>query len=434
MNSANERRPVAEGDLSRTPFAHLLLYVHSNNLSGTLIVQRGGFETKVVFRDGRAVAAKPLPRGTELSRGLLELCSLDSGAYAFWEGDLLDDAREVVRGTVNPYLFLAASLKGHVRDAVVASVVDRFAGIPLKVVPDFDPHKFGLRGPDAGLAQALKDESMDPETASARGRQSAADVRRLLYMLLVTQNAMPADGSTGTSGVRAAVTPSGFAAEPPRASPRPGNPRQSGSDRVRSSRPAPSAPAGPLRPSGSAALRTGSNRPAWQQLASMRPGSARPRTSGRPSGTAPPRARDVPSARAPSPSEAPLPVEALDRGGKLRRAEQLAERKKYVEAARILEAMLADDDSDPDVHAARAWVLYQQLAGQASMRAVHDACARALRLDAAHPRALYIRGLAYKRDGRETEARSSFRRALDADADHIEARRELRLARMRRRK
>jgi cytochrome c-type biogenesis protein CcmH/NrfG len=119
--------------------------------------------------------------------------------------------------------------------------------------------------------------------------------------------------------------------------------------------------------------------------------------------------------------------------GKLRRAEQLAERKHFLEAGRILEALLAEDDSDPDVHAARAWVLYQQLAGQASMRVVHDAAARALRLDATHPRALYVRGLAYKRDKREAEALASFRRVLEYEPEHLEARREVRLARMRRR-
>jgi len=456
LDRADDRKPVAEGDLSRTPFAHVLLYVHSNALSGTLVLGRTGFETKVVFREGKAVAAKPLPRGTELSRGLLELCVLETGRYAFWEGDLLGDAPEVVRGTVDPLMFLVASLKGHVRDSVVASVVDRFAGIPLKVVPEFDPHRFGLRGPDAGLVQALREMPMDPETAVARGRQGQIAVRRLLYLLLITKNAVPADGSvSGSSGVRVSVTPSGFpaarsSAPPPAeaASTRPSQRPSSPSNRAVDSRPGSPVPTTP-RPSGAAALRTGSSLPAWKQLASMRPGQlggSAPAGASTPASdrTGPPRDRrssvpampvsDRPLGSAPRPSAAPLPLEALDTEGKLKRAEQLSQRKRHADAARILEGLLAEDDTNPDVHAARAWVLYQQLSGQASMRVVHDAAARALRLDATHPRALYVRGLAYKRDGREAEARASFRRVLETDPDHLEARRELRLARMRRRK
>jgi hypothetical protein len=427
VGTLNQAEPTAQGDLSRTPFAHVLLYVHQKELSGTLVVEREGVDTRVVFRDGRAVAAKPLPRGAELSKGLLELCLLESGAYAFWDGDLVGDAAEVVRGTVDPLMFLNMSLRGHVRDVVVAGVLDRYGSAPLTLTRDYDPRRLALRAPQAGFAEMLRAQPMDVATAVAHSRLPAQETRRLLYFLLVTHCAAPAgEGMTGSSGVRAAVMPSPLPqAEPASTAPSAPPPRSSrpasGSASAR-----PSAARGgrgssgpPPAPTGAAALRRGSSLPAWKQLASMRPTGS----------TSTP-----PGARAPSPSMAPPPVETLDAPAKLKRAEQLAERKSYFEAMRIIDGLIREDDTNADYHVAKAWVLLQQFAGQGSFRALHGVLNEALRLDSGHARGLYIRGLAYKLEGREAEAISYFRRVLTEDPEHLEARREMRLARMRRRK
>src|SRR3954469_6658159 len=103
----DEAKPAARGDLAKTPFPHLVLYIHKQRLSGTLIVDRGGFETKVVFRNGRAVAARPLPRGTMLQDGLIELCDLERASYTFWKEDLLGDAGDVVKGSLDTFAFIA---------------------------------------------------------------------------------------------------------------------------------------------------------------------------------------------------------------------------------------------------------------------------------------------------------------------------------------
>ena len=121
MSAADESQPRAQGDLAKTPFAHLVLYLHREGLSGTLVIARGGFETKVLFRNGRAVAARPTPRGAGLQDGLLELCALSEGAYGFWDGDLVGEASGVTRGTVDPFMFVNESLRGHVRDQLPAS-------------------------------------------------------------------------------------------------------------------------------------------------------------------------------------------------------------------------------------------------------------------------------------------------------------------------
>jgi tetratricopeptide (TPR) repeat protein len=132
------------------------------------------------------------------------------------------------------------------------------------------------------------------------------------------------------------------------------------------------------------------------------------------------------------PSAAPPPIETLDNDGKLRRAEQLAERRNVEEALRIVDDLIARDDKVADYHALRAFLLYQQLTGTQPSRPLVDTIERALRLNEAHPRALYIKGLVLKRMGKENESLRYFQRTLEADPRHLEAKRELRLAKMRR--
>jgi tetratricopeptide (TPR) repeat protein len=165
-----------------------------------------------------------------------------------------------------------------------------------------------------------------------------------------------------------------------------------------------------------------SSLPAWQQLASLRPSSSRP-------GGAP---RSGPPAAASIPSTAPPPLESLDEAAKLRRAEQLAERRNYADATRIIDDLIACDPKNADFLAMRAYILYQQFAGGQPPRSLLDAIAAALRMNEEQPRALYVKGLVFKRIGKPHEALRYFQRALDADPHHIEAQRELRLARMRR--
>jgi tetratricopeptide (TPR) repeat protein len=129
---------------------------------------------------------------------------------------------------------------------------------------------------------------------------------------------------------------------------------------------------------------------------------------------------------------APLPVETLDDAGKWKRAEQLAERRNYAEATRIVDELIRHDAMNADYQALRAWILYQLFTGNKPSRPLIEAIEAALRLDEQHPRALYLKGLVYKRMGKENEAQRAFQRTLDADPHHLEAQRELRLAKMRR--
>jgi len=417
--------PLAEGNLARTPLNHLMLYIHREGLSGTLIIDRGGVEAKIAFRNGRAVAARLFSGSASLHQGLLELCDLAEGPFSFWEGDRIGEGPGALRGTVDPISFAAEALRGHVRDEVVSHVLERYRGVSLRVPPDVDPRRMGLRGADARFVDALREVPATLEELEAHSPVGVDQARRLLYLLLITWQALP-DGveASSTSGIRAAISvPPGMAGNrtpapgmvgnrtpPPTMSPRAPSASSPAS-------PSPTAPPGGSQfpsagarssnpPSGSR-----SSLPAWQQLASWR-------------------ATGGSSARVPS--NAPPPVEALDDVGKLRRAEQLIERRSFSEAGRILDDLIHRLPSNPDHHATRAWMLCLQLTGERAPRALVESIDNALKLSAEHPRALYVKGLVLKRMGRENDAIRCFQRTLAADPKHLDARRELRLARLRR--
>jgi tetratricopeptide (TPR) repeat protein len=162
--------------------------------------------------------------------------------------------------------------------------------------------------------------------------------------------------------------------------------------------------------------------PAWQQLASMRAAS---RSSGSSSGS-------IPAVPANVPSTAPLPTELLDDAGKVRRAEQLVESNHHADAIRIADELLRRSPSNASYHALRAFALCHSFTGQVVPNPLLDAIDTALRLDPQQPRALYVRGLMFKRLGKEREALRWFQRAVEAEPNHIDALRELRLAKLRR--
>jgi hypothetical protein len=413
----DEAKPTARGDLTKTPFAHLVLYIHKQRLSGTLIVDRGGFESKVVFRNGRAVAARPLPRGTVLQDGLLELCDLERASYTFWNEDLLGDAADVVKGSLDTFAFVADSLRGHVREAVVASVVDRYRDQPLLLLPNVDIKRLGLRGSTGRITERLRTHARTGEQFATESGLPSEEARRVLYLLIITGYATlaPLD-STGHADARS------LSSDPPIGAAVSNWPTRSPSY-TSIAPPGRSRPPESMRPAGASAPPGGSQRPparssvpAWQQLGSMRPTSS----------------TSTPAAPVVVPSAAPPPFETLDDAGKLRRAEQFAEHRNFDDAIQIVDALVARNPNDAECLAMRAWLHYQTLGANQAPRLLHDLIERALRLDEQQPRALYLKGMMLKRMGKEQEAQRLFQQTLDADPHHRDAQRELRLAKMRR--
>jgi tetratricopeptide (TPR) repeat protein len=132
------------------------------------------------------------------------------------------------------------------------------------------------------------------------------------------------------------------------------------------------------------------------------------------------------------PSVQPPPGAAHDSAGKLKRAEMLSERRNFDEAKRIVDEVIASDAKSAEALALRAWLLYQTSSSEPPTQDLLQAIEGALRLNVAQPQALYVKGLVMRRIGREPAALRHFKLALDADPRHVEAARELRLAKMRR--
>jgi len=400
------RDPRARGDLAETPFAHLVLYLQRESATGTLCIEQRGIEVKLRVRGGRIIAAKPVERGASLQQGLLPLCALAQAPYSFWDDDLLEGASGVVTGTVDPSTFVAESLRQHTRDDVVARVLERYHGMAFQLAPDVDLRRFGLRPREISVVETLIARPCDEETLVERAASSPTEVRRLLYMLVIQKLVQVEPlGPTSSSGAHqsASISP-GWHATPPGASNVPPRRVSSSMPAAVSTRPS-GAPRGSLRPAASV--------PAWQQLASRRAASR----------------SQVPLDRIPS--AAPPPAELLDVAGKLRRIEQLCDAQAYDAALRLADEVVAEDATVAEHHAMRAWVMLHQWTGSRLSHTLAESVTRAARLDPDNVRALYVKGSILKRTGKPREARRYFARVLELDPKHVDAERELRLARLR---
>ena len=428
--------PIAQGQLAQTPFLHLVLYLHRQRLSGTLVLTHGERQIRILFREGYAGAARGLPSGCDLPSGMLALCNETEATYDFWDLDVLGEPSDAVTGSVDAFVLAGQSLSAHVRDSVVSVVVDRYRGMELRAETDASPQRFGLEGEPARLIEALRVQAMTTDAMQAISSLSGEQVRRVVYLLLITRMAAPVEESkSSSSGVRPASNPPPAQVAPqqppvgaitvPSSQP----PRTTRSSRpdFASVNPPAARPSTTPRPTSAGSQ---SNMPAmaipampaWQQLASMRPGGAIPTPSMRP---------PAPTPR-PMPSVPPPPGAAHESAGKLKRAEMLSERRNFDEAKRIVDEVLASDKKSADAYALRAWLLYQTSSSEPPTQELLQAIEGALRLNEAQPQALYVKALVLRKIGREPAALRHFKLALDADPRHVEAARELRLAKMRR--
>jgi tetratricopeptide (TPR) repeat protein len=122
-----------------------------------------------------------------------------------------------------------------------------------------------------------------------------------------------------------------------------------------------------------------------------------------------------------------------DKASRLKRADQLLQRGRPDEALAEAEALLAEAPNDLELMALRAQALFEkhQVNPEGLPRSVLDAIKKVLDRDPEHPRALYIKGLVFKRGGELKKALAYFRQVLKVDPKHIEAQREVRLAKLR---
>lgn len=402
-------QPVAEGDITRTPVAHLLVYLYDRRRSGVLEVQGPQGElSRIEIQRGRPVAARLAVAADTLADGLLPLCGYRRGSYAFYADRALTspdgssaEARSsaaqpgaLVEGAVDPYGLVARSLEDHAREDVVEALLARYGDHAMRLQPGRPIERLRLHADGLDLLNLLRASPGTVEELVRASSMAPVRARRLLYLLVITKMVAPFEGRSGRSAVQARV------------STRPPAP-PTGSDstgRARSN-----TESGPVS--------------AARSLASMR--ASRMRRSGLVAGGRPTSHPALESMEGPDGPQAMRRLaESRLRNGHPSDAVELLQKLTTTEGAK-----------EARVYGLLAWALFEQfrsLGGAGAVpQALVDAIRQAHELDADEAHATYARGLVFKHLGKDRKALACFRRASAAARDLVEAKREVRLLEMR---
>jgi hypothetical protein len=417
--------------LAETPLCHVALYLYRRNSSGTLIIDAGKrTETRIRFARGRPIAARiPFAREGLLSC-LLPLCGLRAGIFEFFEADLVGDREEeLVQGVVDPYELITASLDEHSREDMVDALIARFIDTKLRIQAGRDLERLRLPARDKPLLELIRAAPASPRELIAQAPLPQQRTRKLIYALIAThmvsphqEREEPGYRSQVDLGAEAGAVPinevaaSGARAWQQLASLRPGS-------NVATS----------LRPGSPTSLRpvTPSARPAASAGASQRAPNG-PNTSLRPvpmpgqSNPSPP-----PSSQRPVVGSAPPNPD--DHPANVRRIEQLLMRSRCDEALELLDQLLVVRRDAADLLGLRAQALFDKhrAGDEDAIRLVGDAVKRALEVNPDEIRALFTRGLMLKRAGDAKKSLAYFKRVVQLAPRHLDAQREIRLAKLR---
>jgi hypothetical protein len=474
MNDATQPA-AAQGSLAKTPFAHLVLYLYQRRSSGTLIVTTESalqFETRVLFHRGRAVAAHLVQSASALDEGLLPLCGLSEGEFAFYESDLVGSGPAIVTGMFDPFAFVAESARRHARPDVVKEVVAKFAKTLVSLQPAMDVSRLSLTPVETAFTEPISRGPLTIESLCAQSELEPAAAQRLLYVLLITKIVGPYVPGSSESSVRVGVDASTQAPRSNNSSaahafPGPGPSSSVPAERSRSSGAAwraiasraaqmasnPPA-AGPrtaaATPPPSAAAAPGSQPARRPPSRPLTPSPGFSQTPPRPQPAARPASRPLSRPLTPSPfgdvtptpprtttpsspisrvtpRPSPTPFEALDAPNKFKRVEQLCQRHAYEEALPLVRALVEEDRRSAKYLGMLSHVLLGRTSDGTIAKEIVETVNNALRLDPDEPHALYTKARCYKRMGKEREALHYFRRTIVVDPNHIEATREVRL-------
>lgn len=192
--------PIAQGDLASKPFAHLLLYLEQRALSGTLAVWPtpndggGAGQDRVLFHEGRPVAAKWRAGTASLEKGMVDMCARKAGPYAFYPADLVGSGVGVSVGRVDSHGLLAASIRqGTVRDDAVDAILRGYGTAKVRLKVGASLQRFQFVGKEDAFMQVLR---AAPSSVDDLARISGNGVlaKRILYVLTITQCVEPYDG------------------------------------------------------------------------------------------------------------------------------------------------------------------------------------------------------------------------------------------------
>jgi tetratricopeptide (TPR) repeat protein len=417
-----------------------MMYLYRQSGAGTLFVRSdSGAEAWVSVQNGRAVAARTTDGGADLLQALLPACGFMTGEFAFYDGDHLEtvdgslSGAPTITGSLDPYSLLYASLRDHARDDMVDAVLARYPFAKLSLPRDRDVDRLNLDEDDKAVVDSLRLTPASIDEVTMSSALPGLHTRRLLYALLVTHMLTPEE-TRATDLYKSQVDmDSPVSMQAPAPSPPAPSPARSArttlTDAQRANvvaEPKPGAPRVVIKPpvAGTVNDVASASMPAWVRLISMRP-------PGAPSGD-PRKTGDFGQVRAPSPLRGSLATAPNDPAAKRRRAEQLMQGSRFAEALALIDELIGAEPADAKLHGLRARSLFEVHRTDGELpRAVMDAVKRAHELDADEANAYFVRGLLYKQVGEMQKAVVCWKRALQTDAKHIDALREVRLAQMR---
>ncbi|MCA9578660.1 MAG: DnaJ domain-containing protein [Polyangiales bacterium] len=486
--------PIAQGDLSQKPLAHVLLSIHEREMSGTLAVwpddegQPG--QDRLLFRRGQIIAGKLIEPATDLSRGILSVFHRTRAPFAFYEQDLVTGTEGVLFGKDHVYAMIAAAARGGARRETMEQVLARLQEPAYRFVRTTDLAAFALIPKEQAVVELVQASHRSiREWIEMSGDARVAT--RTLYLLAITRCLAPApvealENQDASGGKSLPPLPS-FAPPPPS-----NRPAGFSDMPTLDTEPPPAAPATPARasmtdaPSGPPAPPAGlspAHESLWeavrerfaamdtenyfqmlgidnsvdddaindayverikrfhpdrlpQELASLR---SYVDTIFRHLTEAKKTLLDKEKRNAyfktvqaggGSPAADRKLAAILTAALEYEKAEVLVRRKEWGQAIALLDKSIELSPDEPDYLALKAWALFQR-DGDARVDAVVSLAEQALALRDTHEQALLTLAFLYKRTGNSRASVKHFERIVEANPKHVDAARELRLARMR---
>ena len=232
--------PTATGSFGKTPFAHVLVYLHTRELSGTLEVREGERQDHVYFQKGcpakvrssepieplgrvlldmglvsdddynsslqalsqgqglqgqillsmGAITMPLLIRGLkeQLTRKLIRLFAMANASYAYYDGvNFLRGygGDEVLR--IDPFPVLYMGVRASYDDARLDQLLGPVSGQPMQLLDTSDVRRFGLSADEVDLCTMIHEQPMTVEQLERHSPIPPAHARALAYCLLITK-------------------------------------------------------------------------------------------------------------------------------------------------------------------------------------------------------------------------------------------------------
>jgi hypothetical protein len=233
-----EGAATAQGDLERTPFAHLLVYAADHRLTGAMLLNEpAGVEHVVQLAHGVPVKIRPgddyalfgdllvedglVPRETidaalatrgllgdvllltgcidavtlewiaevQFVRRIVRLFALPSATqYRYFEGSAVLSEWGGEPARVDLLALLWAGLRDHgARSTFLEPTLDRLGDAPLRIHPALDPGRFGFRDAEMAAIERMREAAPSLPELVGSGVAPEPALRCLVYALIITR-------------------------------------------------------------------------------------------------------------------------------------------------------------------------------------------------------------------------------------------------------